>query len=110
MGNLVRMILLQLPKPVYEFLRQKKRHYKERKFFSQSLTQIKCGAYQLQIQNHLLLSLHKFQPYRDLCVGVVAKYIAAKYPGGTIVDIGANVGDTAALIATYSKTNYLVEV
>jgi FkbM family methyltransferase len=38
-----------------------------------------------------------------MSVGVVAKYVAAKYPSGSVVDIGANIGDTAAMIARYSN-------
>lgn len=104
MNSVMKTLLSKLPKPVYESLRQRRRRYRERRFLNQDMTQFDCGAFQLEIpRSHLLLSLHKSQPYRDLCVGVVAKFIGAKYPDATIVDIGANIGDTAALIATYFK-------
>jgi len=32
----------------------------------------------------------------------------AKYPSGTIVDIGANIGDTAAIISTHARPNKLI--
>jgi FkbM family methyltransferase len=43
-----------------------------------------------------------------MCVGIVAKFVASKYPDGTIVDIGANIGDTAAIIATYSSNKLIL--
>lgn len=42
------------------------------------------------------------QPYRDLPVGFAAEAVARKYPGASFVDIGANIGDTAAMMATYA--------
>lgn len=42
------------------------------------------------------------QPYRDLPVGFAAGAVAKKYPGASFVDIGANIGDTAAMMATYA--------
>jgi FkbM family methyltransferase len=46
-----------------------------------------------------------------MCVGIAAKYLGQKYPNSTMVDIGANVGDTAAIIATYAANKLvLVEV
>lgn len=98
-----------LPKPLYEFLQKCRRQYLEQRFFDQGFTKIKCGAYEIEAPaNHILLKLLKSQPYRDLCVGITAKYISAKYPDGTIIDIGANIGDTAALIATYAQNKLIL--
>ena len=50
---------------------------------------------------------HKLEEYQsvwhlyDRVLGVVAKRIAAKYPQMTAIDIGANVGDSAALIQEF---------
>lgn len=52
---------------------------------------------------HSLRGLQKVQPYRNLDVGITAKCVSEKYPGETIIDIGANIGDTAAMIASYSS-------
>ena len=109
MRSLQGRIASKLPRPVYEFLRGWRRRRRERHFFRQDLTSIRCGAYDLQIPNqHLLLKLQKEQPYRDLCIGITAKFIAAKRPGATIVDVGANIGDTAALIATYAPNKLIL--
>jgi len=98
-----------LPEPVYEFLREHRRQSSERRYFEQGFTQIKCGAYEIEApENHLLVKLLKSQPYRDLCVGIAAKYISAKYPNATMIDIGANIGDTAALIATYARNKLIL--
>jgi FkbM family methyltransferase len=73
-------------------------------FFNQGMTRIKCGDYEIEApENHLLIELLKLQPYRDLCVGISAKYISAKYPNRAMIDIGANIGDTAAMMATYAS-------
>ncbi len=42
------------------------------------------------------------QPYRDLPVGFAAEAVARKYPGASFLDIGANIGDTAAMMASYA--------
>lgn len=98
-----------LPASVYEFLREHRRQSSEERYFKQDFTRITCGAYEIQApENHLLVKLLKSQPYRDLCVGIAAKYISAKYPNATMIDIGANIGDTAALIATYAQNKLIL--
>ena len=56
-------------------------------------------------ENHILVQLQKSQsqPYRDLAIGITAQFVSDKYPGATIIDIGANIGDTAAIIASFSN-------
>lgn len=98
-----------LPKFIYEFLRECRRQYFEQRFFEQGFKKIKRGAYEIEApENHLLIKVLKSQPYRDLCVGITAKYISAKYPDATMIDIGANIGDTAALIATYARNKLIL--
>lgn len=78
-------------------------------FFSQSLVPLECGSYVLQSPSrHILIELRNIQPYRDLCIGITAKYIGEKYPSATFVDVGANIGDTAALMATYSSNKLIL--
>ena len=70
---------------------------------------MKFGAYEIEAPaNHQILSLVKSQPYRELCVGITAKYVSAKYPNGTMVDIGANIGYTAAIMATYARNKLIL--
>ncbi|MEY3402197.1 MAG: hypothetical protein RLZZ86_1812, partial [Cyanobacteriota bacterium] len=50
---------------------------------------------------------HKLEQYQntwklyDRILGIIAKYVFVKYPDTTAIDIGANVGDTAALIQEF---------
>jgi FkbM family methyltransferase len=98
-----------LPETIYEFLRDRRRQNLEQSYFNQGVTHIKCGAYEIEApENHLLVKLLKSQPYRDLCIGITAKYISIKYPKGTFIDIGANIGDTAAIIATYAPNKLIL--
>lgn len=98
-----------LPKPIYNFFRERRKQYSEKLYFNQNFTRVKCGNYEIEVpENHLLVRLSKSQPYRDLCLGISTKYISTKYPNGTIIDIGANVGDTAAIIATYSRNKLIL--
>ena len=50
-------------------------------------------------QDHRLIKLSQIQPLRDANVAVSSKYLSIKYPEKAIFDIGANIGDTAAMIA-----------
>lgn len=70
---------------------------------------IQCGDFKIEVpKNHPLVKLLKQQPDKDVCVGIAAKFVSEKYPVGTIVDIGANVGDTAAIIATHTKSKLIL--
>jgi FkbM family methyltransferase len=105
----VRNLIKLAPRPIHKALRDLSRRRSERRYFAQGLTRVKCGAYDIEApKNHLLVNLLKAQPYRDLCVGITAKYVSAKYPDGTMIDIGANIGDTAALIATYARNKLML--
>ena len=98
-----------IPKPIYEFLRERRRQRSEQRYFKQGFKTIKCGAYEIEApENHLIVNISQSQPYRDLCVGITAKYISRKYPDGTMIDVGANIGDTAALISTYAQNNLIL--
>ena len=78
-------------------------------FFEQEFTIIKCGDFEIEVpEKHALVEILKVQPYRDACVGIAAKHISMKYPKGNIVDIGANVGDTAAMIATNARNKLIL--
>lgn len=60
------------------------------------------GSYRLRVPvGHPAVVNSADQPLRDRAVGLVAKHVVAQYPDASIVDIGANVGDTAAMIGSY---------
>jgi FkbM family methyltransferase len=72
------------------------RHYKEFVFSRQSSKKIHIGKFVLDAPaSHPITELYSSSNYRDLCVEVTAKYCGAKYPNKSIIDIGANIGDTA---------------
>jgi FkbM family methyltransferase len=92
-----------------KFLKALRKHYLQRRFFAQRLVSLKCGDFEIESPaNHLLVHILRKQPYRDVAIGVAAKLLTAKYPGGTLVDIGANIGDTAAIMATHSKSKLIL--
>ena len=98
-----------LPNSVYESIRQYRSRVRERQLRNQPLTKIMCGNYEIEApKEHLLVALQKSQPYKDLCVGISARFLSEKYPDKAIIDIGANIGDTAAIIATYSRANLIL--
>lgn len=73
-------------------------------------TTVRCGRFTLQcLDNHPLLNFAKTQPARDMCVEIAARELGAKYQGRPMIDVGANIGDTAARMASAS-TNPLVLV
>jgi FkbM family methyltransferase len=58
--------------------------------------------------SHPLPELMDHLPYRDACVSVTAKFVSVKYPKRSIIDIGANVGDTAALIRSNCENDLIL--
>ena len=104
------ILKLILPSKVYSYLQIRRRQYFEQHFFETRFETIQCGQFEIQAPvDHILLKLQRTQPYRDLFVGITAKFIASKYPQKNMVDIGANIGDTAALMAS-NCTNKLILV
>jgi FkbM family methyltransferase len=100
-----------IPQPLLRVLRRFRVTRAQALFKTQGTTTLRCGAFDLEApQSHRLLQWLAVQPYRDLFVGITAKYAAGKYPSGTFVDIGANIGDTAAVIATYAPQSNLILV
>ena len=81
----------------------------QRRFFAQKTATLRCGNFDLlSPESHLLFELQKIGPYRDLCIGISAKIICDKYHDATIVDIGANIGDTAAIIASHVSNKLIL--
>ena len=59
----------------------------------------RVGSLELELPfSHQLPFHQRAHPAYDAAVGLLAGLVAAKYPQGTAIDIGANVGDTAALM------------
>ena len=51
--------------------------------------------------NNPLISNYKYTPDANSQLGRLAAVVAEKYPGQTVIDIGANVGDTIAVIKNH---------
>jgi FkbM family methyltransferase len=102
--RLRKVIRRLLGETVYSKLRAYRRRRAEHQFVTrQGVVQLQVGDFILDAPSkHILVRLQSLQPYRDLAVGIVARELARKYPGETFVDIGANIGDTAAIMATYA--------
>jgi FkbM family methyltransferase len=82
---------------------------RQKLFFKQGVILHRWGDYQLLApEKHASIEFMSRQPYRDLCIGIAAKYVCEKYRNGTIVDIGANIGDTASIIASYTKNKMIL--
>lgn len=50
----------------------------------------------------------KFDPENSKCLGRVAAACARKYPASVMIDVGANVGDSAAIIRSSGVSNKIV--
>jgi FkbM family methyltransferase len=98
-----------LPKTIAEKIKKFYVESRNQVFFKQRTTTWRYGNFLLTLpKSHPIIKLQKTQPYRDLSIGVSAKYMYQKYPDKVIIDIGANVGDTAALIASQAKNQLLL--
>ncbi|MFM7169877.1 MAG: FkbM family methyltransferase [Cyanobium sp.] len=98
-----------LPKGLLTLIRGESVADQQQRFFQQKNTTLQCGNYQLIApESHLLIELQKGQPYRDLCIGSCASFIAKKYPEASFLDIGANIGDTAAVMASHASNKLIL--
>jgi len=83
---------------------------KNRQFMSQVPVTVDVGSYQLSIPSgHHLRQFVREQPLRHKNIGIAAAEYSSKYPQCVIIDIGANIGDTGAIISSQC-TNELVLV
>ena len=105
---MIRKLASLLPDPLYLRLKKFKWWLQERAFRWQGIRNIKVGDYLIvSPAKHTLSDIMIRQPYRDLNIGVVAKFVSEKYPRSAIIDVGANIGDTAAVICSWSKNKLI---
>ena len=105
----IKKLLACLPQPMRDHLLERGKRIQDRQYTTQKQKRIRIGSFDLVVpKGHPLADLKEVQPYRDLVVGITARYITAKYPNGSIVDIGANIGDTAAIIAANSPQKMIL--
>ena len=92
----------------HTYRRARNRLYLRQKAISHT---IKYQGFQFSIpSNHKLMTLRDEQPDREGGLRVAAARIFAKHPEKVYVDVGANIGDTAAVVRSASPcTMVLVE-
>lgn len=82
-------------------------YQKMRLFFKKktpNLIDLKIGNITIKCpDDHPLIKWKSSQPYRDLAIGIIAEFVGQKYPKQKVIDIGANIGDTAAMISSYTN-------
>ena len=101
--------LARLPKPLQSSVKRTGRLLRDKVYAKQGTVEMKLGRFTLEIpKHHHLMALLKSQPYRNLCVGIAAKQVSLKHNDATIVDIGANIGDTAAVIAQHCANKLIL--
>ncbi len=62
---------------------------------------VRVGNFMIDMPgNNQHISLYKYHPDANKLQGILATHMAEKYPGMTTIDIGANVGDTIAVVKT----------
>jgi FkbM family methyltransferase len=75
---------------------------KQRFFVSDAVKKVRIGAFQIFINGtHALPRYLKNNPDYSSNLPRLAKHLTLKYPDLILIDIGANIGDTIALVKTY---------
>lgn len=65
------------------------------------ISRVKVGNYHIDMPgNNVQISTYKYRPDANDLLGTLSVHVAKKYPNLTVLDIGANVGDTIAVIKT----------
>jgi FkbM family methyltransferase len=65
------------------------------------VVKVKVGNYTIDMPgNNSQISMYKYQPDANSLLGTLAACVVEKYPDMTVIDVGANVGDTLAVIKT----------
>lgn len=100
--TIMKFVRTIIPDNFYLFLKNRYIRHKNTKHHSRAKeTSLTLSRFTISIpSNHSLIKFHGEQPKRDLALGTVAHHIGKKYPDKPIVDIGANIGDTAAIMAS----------
>jgi len=93
-----------------DILNRFKNHFQTEKFLNEQRRNYKIGEYSIQLSNDHILPLYQKQyPMYDRIVPFLGK-MSEELSGTTIIDIGANVGDTSfALLQETSKKIIAVE-
>ena len=109
MASIRDIAIAVLPDSAVRFVRKQLRQRHERRFASQAVTTMAWGDFEIEVpKNHPLLGSVGHGPIRDQCIGNTAACIVEKYPDASFLDIGANIGDTAALLASHTGNRLIL--
>jgi len=98
-----------LPHVVQNWLAKCLARRRDMLFFRQKSALIGIGRFQLDLpERHPLREMLSNQPLRDKNIGVIAAAVSRKYPTATMIDVGANIGDTGAIIASNCENRLLL--
>lgn len=98
-----------LPEGVKQRLRTVRTWWVSRTFAHQRLHPMRIGSFELAVPSrHILRQLTQVQPYRDQAIGIIAGQAGLKYPDLALVDVGANIGDTAARMASHASNSLIL--
>ena len=65
------------------------------------IKKVQVGRFQIGMPgNNRQISTYKYRPDANNLLGILSACVTQKYPNQWVVDIGANVGDTIAIIKT----------
>lgn len=65
------------------------------------VSKVKVGNFMIDMPgNNVQISTYKYRPDANNLLGTLSVFVAKKYPGMNVIDVGANVGDTLAVIKT----------
>ena len=65
---------------------------------------VKIGRFEISMPgNNPQVSLYKYSPASNEQLGKLARIVERKYPGCSVIDVGANVGDTIAVIRNQTE-------
>lgn len=77
--------------------------------FKQGTAALLVGDFTITLPDkHPLIDWQRSQPYRDQHIGISAGLFGRKYPRAAMIDIGANVGDSAAQMASHCRNDLVL--
>lgn len=93
-----------IPRWLYRKLQVLRRQLANWRFAKvQGRTEVRVGKFSLIApSNHILVKIGNTQRLRDKAIGVVAAELGHACPERPFIDVGANIGDTAAMMATFA--------
>jgi hypothetical protein len=94
---------------VYRFIQKRREDKRTSAVFRQGTATLHVGDFTIALPDkHPLIDWQRSQPYRDQHIGISAGLFGRKYPRAALIDIGANVGDSAARMASHCRNDLIL--